>query len=239
VHEWTTANGLKLNLIKSQVIVISCCRVDIPPPTLLIESDVIKVVPKVNNIGFVLNVRITATDHFKKVRRRLVVSLIMPHIGYGGIVYAVADAAMQRRFNVAFRTCLRYIYSLRRLIMYPTGRQVLWALRWLIMLGFSFCRFFTKSCMFGIRIIYFSYFVLLPPPYEEFGGLGSSLSCDESVLCCIWLPGVECAASWHEDFAYAGSICFRCEEDGPWRGCFELSYLFVFTHVFCFCGFLI
>jgi hypothetical protein len=57
----------------------------------------------------------TATDHFKKVcqkvywilrslrpyashtpfevRRRLVVSLIMPHIGYGGIVYAGADAA--------------------------------------------------------------------------------------------------------------------------------------------------
>jgi hypothetical protein len=99
VHEWTAANGLKLNLIKS------CCRVDIPPPSLLIGSDVIKVVPKVNNLGFVLNVQITATAHFKRVcqkvywilrsmrphashtpfeiRRRLVVSLIMPHIGYG------------------------------------------------------------------------------------------------------------------------------------------------------------
>jgi hypothetical protein len=43
VHEWTAANP-----IKSQVIVISRCRVDIPPPTLLVESDVIKVVPKVN-----------------------------------------------------------------------------------------------------------------------------------------------------------------------------------------------
>jgi hypothetical protein len=50
VHEWMAANGLKL--IKSQVIVISRCRVDIPPPTLLIlGSDVIKVVPKVNNLG--------------------------------------------------------------------------------------------------------------------------------------------------------------------------------------------
>jgi hypothetical protein len=28
--------------------------------------------------------------------------------------------------------------------------------------------------------------------YEEFGSPGSSLSCDESVLCCTWLPGVEC-----------------------------------------------
>jgi hypothetical protein len=39
------------------------------------------------------------------------VSLFMPHIGYVGIVYA----ASQRRLNVAFRACLWYIHSLRRL----------------------------------------------------------------------------------------------------------------------------
>jgi ribonucleases P/MRP protein subunit RPP40 len=54
VHEWAAANRLKLNPIKSQVIVISRCRVDIPPTTLLMGSDVIKVVSKVNNLGFVL-----------------------------------------------------------------------------------------------------------------------------------------------------------------------------------------
>jgi hypothetical protein len=42
-------------LIKSQVIVISRCRINIPTPTLLIGSDVIKVVAKVTNLGFVLN----------------------------------------------------------------------------------------------------------------------------------------------------------------------------------------
>jgi hypothetical protein len=52
VHEWSVANVLKLNPIKSQVIVISRSRVDIPRSTLLIGSDVIKVVPKVNNLGF-------------------------------------------------------------------------------------------------------------------------------------------------------------------------------------------
>jgi hypothetical protein len=55
VHEWVAANGLKLNPIKSQVIVISRCRVDVPSPTLLIGSDVINVVPRVNNLGFVSN----------------------------------------------------------------------------------------------------------------------------------------------------------------------------------------
>jgi hypothetical protein len=43
------------------------------------------------------------------------VSLIMPHIGYGGIVYAVVDAASERGLNMAFRACLWYIHSLRRL----------------------------------------------------------------------------------------------------------------------------
>jgi hypothetical protein len=41
VHEWATANGLDLNPMKSQVIVINRCRVDIPPSTLLIGSDVV------------------------------------------------------------------------------------------------------------------------------------------------------------------------------------------------------
>jgi hypothetical protein len=80
--------------------VISRCRVDIPTPTLLIGSDIINVVPKVNNLAFVLNESHMATDHFNKVcqkvywilrylrphashtpfevRRRLVVSLIIP-----------------------------------------------------------------------------------------------------------------------------------------------------------------
>jgi hypothetical protein len=133
VHEWAAVNGLKLNAMKSQLIVISSCRVDVPPPTLLIGSDVIKV----NNLGYVWNERPTATDHFKKVcqkvnlilrslrphashtpfevRRTLVVSLNMPHTGYGSIVYAGVDAASQRILNMAFRACLRYIHILRRL----------------------------------------------------------------------------------------------------------------------------
>jgi hypothetical protein len=59
------ANGLKLKPIKSQVIVISRCRVDISPRTLPIGSDVIKVVPMVNNLAFFLNERLMVTDNFK------------------------------------------------------------------------------------------------------------------------------------------------------------------------------
>jgi hypothetical protein len=71
VHEWAAANGLKLNPMKGREIVIIHCRVDISPPTLLMWSDNIKVALKVNNPGFVLNERLTATDHFKKVCQKV------------------------------------------------------------------------------------------------------------------------------------------------------------------------
>jgi hypothetical protein len=121
-----------LNPEKSQVILIHQCRADIPPPTLLIGANVVKAVPRVRNVGFVLNERLTATDHFRKlcqrfywilgslrphtthtpfkVRRRLVLSLILPHVNYDNIVFTGADSASQRRLGVAFEACLRYIH---------------------------------------------------------------------------------------------------------------------------------
>jgi hypothetical protein len=82
VHEWTSVNGIKLNPIKkSGYYLISRCRVDIPPLTLLIGSDDIKVVPKAHNLGFVLNERVTATDHFKEVCQKLywILHSLRPH----------------------------------------------------------------------------------------------------------------------------------------------------------------
>jgi hypothetical protein len=51
-----------------------------------------------------------------------------------------ADVASQRRLNMAFRACLRYIHPLRRLdYVSHLETSVIWALHGLIMLGFSFC----------------------------------------------------------------------------------------------------
>jgi hypothetical protein len=119
------------------VILIHRCIADIPPPTLLIGDNVVKVVPRVRNLGFVLNKRLKATDHFRKVcqkiywilrsvkphaahtpfevKRRLVLSLILPHVNYGHIVFTGADSASQRRLGIAFKACLRYIHMRRRL----------------------------------------------------------------------------------------------------------------------------
>jgi hypothetical protein len=74
VHEWAAANGLKLNPIKSQVIVISRCRVDFPPPTLLIGSDIIKVVPRLT-IGFC-----ALLGHMHRIRRLKLVEGWLCHL---------------------------------------------------------------------------------------------------------------------------------------------------------------
>jgi hypothetical protein len=50
-----------------------------------------------------------------EVRKRLVLSLILPHVNYGNIVFIGADFASQRRLGVAFKACLRYIHMRRRL----------------------------------------------------------------------------------------------------------------------------
>jgi hypothetical protein len=170
IHEWATANGLKLNAEKSQVILIHRCRADIPPPTLLIGANVVKVVPRVRNLEFDLNERLTATDHFRKVcqriywilrslrphashtpfkvRRRLVLSLILPHVNYGNIVFTSADSVSHRRLWIAFKAGLRYIHMRRRLDHVShlestvTGRS------------------YTSYCMFATFLIYFLCFIL-------------------------------------------------------------------------------
>jgi hypothetical protein len=42
------------------------------------------------------------------------VSLIMPHINYGNGVFSSVDSALQRRLNVAFNFCLRYVHDIPR-----------------------------------------------------------------------------------------------------------------------------
>jgi hypothetical protein len=107
-----------------------------PQPHLVIDSDAVKVVQKVVDLGFVLNARLTPVDHISKVcqkiywvlrsikphasctpitvRKKLVQSLILAHINYSNIVYAHIDSASSRKLGVAFNSCLRYVHGLGR-----------------------------------------------------------------------------------------------------------------------------
>jgi len=136
VHAWAKSNGLLLNPKKSQVIVIYGGKKELPTPSLSIGPNSIKVVPKVVNLGFTINETLSPSDHIAKVcqkvywtlrslrphasrtpfevRRRLILSLIMPHISYGGVVYCSPDAASIEKLERAFRACIRYLHRLKR-----------------------------------------------------------------------------------------------------------------------------
>jgi Reverse transcriptase (RNA-dependent DNA polymerase) len=136
IAEWAHKNGLKLNPKKSQVILIHRLPGDLPEPFLVIESNVVKIVPKVVDLGFVLNTRLTPVDHFSRVcqkiywvlrsirphanctplaiRKKLIQVLVMTHINYSNIVYAHVDSASARKLGVAINACIRYIHGLGR-----------------------------------------------------------------------------------------------------------------------------
>jgi hypothetical protein len=120
-----------------------------------------------------------------EVRRKLVaVSILMPHIGYGGIVYAgVVDTVSQRRLNMAFKGCLRYIHSLKRLIVHLSHLKT-------SVMGASLDDYARIKLLSFVNKVLHVRHLCLVREYKEFGSPGSSLSCNEPVLSFTWLPGI-------------------------------------------------
>jgi Reverse transcriptase (RNA-dependent DNA polymerase) len=71
IAEWARKNGLKLNPKKSQDLLIHRLAGNHPQPHLVIDSDAVKVVQKVVDLGFVLNARLTPVDHISKVCQKI------------------------------------------------------------------------------------------------------------------------------------------------------------------------
>jgi hypothetical protein len=105
------------------------------------------------------------------------VSLIMPHIGYGDIVYGT-DAESQRRLKMAFRAHLRYILSLRRLdLVSHLEISVMSA----SLTDYARIQLLQSVACPASVIFVFAISFCFVRAYEEFGSPGSSLSCNESV----------------------------------------------------------
>jgi Reverse transcriptase (RNA-dependent DNA polymerase) len=136
ISKWARENGLRLNPKKSQVILIHRLPGNIPQPQLILDADMIKVVPKVVDLGFVLNSKLTPVDHITQVcqkiywilrsikphtsctpisvRKKLIETLVITHINYSNIVYAHIDSGSSNRLRVAYNACLRYVHGLGR-----------------------------------------------------------------------------------------------------------------------------
>jgi hypothetical protein len=154
---------------------------------LLVRPDSIEVVAKGRNLGFVRNRNLTPMDHYKAVcqriyfvlrsvkpharytpfgvRKKLVVSLEMPHINYGNVVFSTVDSASQRRLSVAFNSGLRYVHDIPRREPVSQLAPTIIAVSLATHLKIHLLTFLFKFCILGTRVIFLRCFISLPRHY--------------------------------------------------------------------------
>lgn len=137
VMKWSTANQLRLNPKKSQVIVIGRDVVNTDSfPCVEISDDKIPYVNTAKILGLVFNQTLTWDDHVSlavgkiygtlrvlyltckylptKVKMMLVKTLLLPILLYGHQVFCDLDSISKRKLNVGFNSAVRFVYNLRR-----------------------------------------------------------------------------------------------------------------------------
>jgi hypothetical protein len=131
-------------------------------------------------------------------------------------VYGGADAASQRRLNMAFRVCLRYIHSLRRLdhVSHLETSVMVASLA-----GYAKIQLFSfLNKVLHVRHLWYLFSLFRFTWSARTRNLVVPAHCSLAMSQSFVVLGCRARnASYHEDFFYAGFVCFRCEEDGPWR----------------------
>lgn len=138
INSWSTTNGLKLNAKKSQILLIQRNKAisenQIPP--VLLGGNRIEFTTVARNLGVMFDNKLSWENHVNSIiqkvygslrclntlknystvntRFKLVRSLIMPIFMYCDIVYYNLNSTLNRRLKVAFNSCIRFIYNLRR-----------------------------------------------------------------------------------------------------------------------------
>lgn len=175
IHSWSIKNNLMLNANKTKCIMVSNQTVDVRNKNIILNGVVIPFSTSVNNLGIIMNNRLTWDDHVRHVsnkvyltlrslnkvnsflptslRKKLVKSLIVPHFLYGCEIYSRSSSLCAQKLNVCFNSCIRYIFFLGRLDRVSTHRTAL--------LGFEL------DTLFDIRslILFFKILKFKCPPY--------------------------------------------------------------------------
>ena len=137
VNQWAFVNKLQLNASKSCAIIIYVRDIpyhNLPQPRL--GGEVISYSDRVKNLGVVFNKTLTWDAHVDyltvcvygilrrfwllayatpiNIRRKLVVSLILPYFLYCDVVLSSMSSEVLGRLNVLFNSCTRYVFGLRR-----------------------------------------------------------------------------------------------------------------------------
>jgi hypothetical protein len=132
IADWSSKNGLSLNSLKTQAMVISKETPDYLP-NIKVNDVVIPYSAKLKNLGIIMNSDLTWGDQISSVvsgvyftlsrlwltadtiptetRRKLVVALILPKFLNSDIIYSQSSKGNRDRLNKAYRACARYVYG--------------------------------------------------------------------------------------------------------------------------------
>jgi len=137
IHNWSSANGLILNVNKSFTIPISKSICDYNElPSLFIGDSTISYVDKAKNLGIIVNSNLTCADNVNcmvgkvyaalrglrdsaqftppEVRLRLAKQLIMPIFMYSNELYCKPDSASSHKMEIAINWVVRYVFDIKK-----------------------------------------------------------------------------------------------------------------------------
>lgn len=137
VSTWALSNKISINCSKSQAVVITNKKIDcLLIDKLRLGNDIIEFVNKVRNLGLIMNNKLTWSDHTnnvtskvysilsklwmsekftpRNIKIKLIKSLIVPIFTYCAPIYAGCANSDWQKLNVAFNSCARYAFNVRR-----------------------------------------------------------------------------------------------------------------------------
>lgn len=169
ISAWAEINKLKINPLKSSVLPIAKHDVDVEGlQEITVNNLPLKFVSKTRNLGFLINSKLSCTDHINnvvskvyailrvlrmssdftplEVRKKMALQLIMPIISYAATVYCKPDSVSMHKLQVSFNHTVRYVYGLQR---FDHIRQ--WSKS---LLGVNLVDYFAvKNCLFLYNLI--------------------------------------------------------------------------------------
>jgi Reverse transcriptase (RNA-dependent DNA polymerase) len=132
IANWSSENGLSLNSLKTQAMIIAK-EIPVSLPPVKVVDDIIPYSSKVKNLGIIMNSDLTWGDQVSSVvsgvyftlnrlwltadttptetRRRLVVALILPKLLSSDVIYSQSSKGNRDRLNKAYKACARYVYG--------------------------------------------------------------------------------------------------------------------------------
>ena len=134
ILQWSLANGLPLNVSKTNALFISRSSESSGSLNLNLGNEVINVVTSVSNLGFSFeknlswDSQVTATcgkiygalrtlrrfsSLSQKMKLNLFKSLVLPFFNYGDVLFLSISEANKTKLNTALNDCIRFIYNLK------------------------------------------------------------------------------------------------------------------------------